>query len=146
MGLRVYRCGKIERKFKSGIWREVKNVDNNKGYNTVRVDDKNWFRHRIVVAAFNTEFDINNTDHQIDHIDGNPLNNAFNNLRVVSNQGNQFNTKAKGYYWDKEMGKWRSKIKINKISKHLGYFDTEEESRAAYLTAKAELHVIAEIC
>mgnify|MGYP003680120296 CR=1 FL=1 len=146
--LKIYPCGKIERKYKSGIWREVKNVDNdNKGYNTIGVDGKLWFRHRLVVAAFKPEFDINNTDHKIDHIDGNPLNNAFANLRVVSSQGNHFNNHvAKGYYWDKAAGKWHAQIMINRKQKNLGLFDTEEEARAAYLVAKEEYHIIREIC
>ena len=147
MGLRVYRCGKVERWFRNCYWKEVENVDNSHGYNIIKVDGKNYFRHRLVVAAFNKEFDINNTEHQVDHIDGNRLNNAFDNLRVVSNQGNQFNrTTTKGYSWHKIVGKWEARIKINKKNKHLGLFDTEEAARAAYLAAKAELHVIVELC
>ena len=147
-GLRIYRCGKVERWFKRKGWTIVENVSNAAhGYNQVRVDDKMWLRHRLVVAAFNKQFDINNTEHQIDHIDGNRLNNAFDNLRVVSNQGNQFNrTSAKGYSWNKDRCKWEACIRINKKTKHLGRFETEEEARAAYLAAKEKYHVIQTIC
>jgi hypothetical protein len=148
MGLRIYRCGKVERKFRGKYWKEVENVGNNgHGYNLIGVDGKLWFRHRLVVAAFNPEFDINNTDHQIDHVDGDRLHNAFSNLRVVSSQGNCLNrSTAKGYCWHKVRGKWQAQIKINYKQKHLGYFETEEEARAAYLAAKDELHVIEELC
>ena len=148
LGLRVYRCGKIERKWKKdGVWKEVENVDNNNGgYNQINVDGKMRMRHRLVVAAFNKQFDINNLEHQVDHKDGNKLNNAFNNLRVVSSQCNSFNTNAKGYSWNKRRGKWHAQIMINYKRKYLGLFDTEEEARAAYLKAKTELHVIEELC
>ena len=146
--LKIYPCGKIERKYKSGIWREVKNVANStQGYNLVNVHGKMVRRHRLVVAAFNPAFDINNTDHVIDHIDANKLNNAFSNLRVVTQQGNLFNNpKAKGYCWNKRESKWHAGIKVDGKTKHLGYFDIEEEARAAYLVAKEEYHVIREIC
>ena len=147
MGLRIYRDGRVERWFKRKGWTIVENVDNNKGYNRVTVDDKYYYRHRLVVAAFNKQFDINNTEHHIDHKDGNRLNNAFGNLRVVTQQGNNFNNHvAKGYCWCRAKGKWQAQIRINNKKKHLGYFDTQEEARVAYLTAKAEHHVIVELC
>jgi hypothetical protein len=33
-------------------------------------------------------------------------------------------------------------IKVNRKQIHLGYYDTKEEARAAYLAAKAIYHVI----
>ena len=147
IGLRVYRCGKVERKFRNCYWKEVENVGSNKGYSRVWVDGKDYFRHRLVVAAFNTEFDINNIEHKIDHIDGNKLNNAFENLRVVTQQANIYNNHiAKGYAWHKTRGKWQARITINQKKKYLGLFDTEDKARAAYLAAKAEHHVIETIC
>ena len=146
LGLRIYRDGKVERKWKKKGWTIVENVSNSHGYNTINVDGKAWKRHRLVVAAFNPEFEINNLEHVIDHIDGNKLNNAFDNLRVVTQQANTFNTNNKGYYWHKDRCKWHTRIKINYKQKHLGYFETEEEARAAYLAAKEELHVIQELC
>jgi len=146
-GLRIYRDGRVERKFRGKYWREVKNTGNNEGYNQIWVGDNLCLRHRVVVAAFNKQFDINIIEHQVDHIDGDRLNNAFDNLRVVSNQGNNFNNHvAKGYSWHKNVGKWCARIKINKKDKHLGVFDTEEAARAAYLAAKEKYHVIQTIC
>tara|TARA_R110002012_G_scaffold62565_1_gene164577 strand:- start:1154 stop:1618 length:465 start_codon:yes stop_codon:yes gene_type:complete len=148
MGLRVYRCGKVERLFWGKYWKVVENVANtSNGYNRVRVDGKMFLRHRLVVAAFNPAFDIDNPEQLVDHVDGNKLNNAFANLRVVTQQGNRFNNHiAKGYSWNKLRGKWKAQIKVDGKQKHLGLYETEEEARAAYLAAKEVLHVIEEIC
>jgi hypothetical protein len=147
-GLRIYICGKVERKFRGKYWREVKNTANHSdGYNCVSINGKLWRRHRLVVAAFNKNFDINNLEHQVDHIDNDKLHNAFSNLRVVTNQVNTFNKPTvKGYTWDKKTGKCRAQIRIDNNQKHLGSFDTEEEARAAYLVAKEKYHVIETVC
>jgi hypothetical protein len=144
---RVYKDGRIERKYKKSGWKEIPHNANNNGYNIIRFPKKLTYRHRIVMAAHNTAFDINNTTHLIDHIDHNKLNNSFDNLRVVTHQGNQFNRdNVRGYCWSKEKGMWKSQIQISKKNKFLGYFKTEEAARAAYLTAKEKYHVIEELC
>ena len=119
-GLRIYRDGRVERKFRGKYWKEVENTANDAGkYNCLVVGDKRWKRHRLVVAAFNKQFDINNVKHLIDHIDGNKLNNAFENLRVVTSQGNVHNNHvAKGYSWHKKVGKWEAYIKVKDKKKN----------------------------
>jgi hypothetical protein len=72
----------------------------------------------------------------IDHIDGNILNNAHWNLRDVSTSANLHNTKAKGYYWCKNNCNWHARIKVNYKQINLGRFNTEEEAHAAYEAAK----------
>lgn len=47
--------------------------------------------------------------------------------------------KAKGYSWAKRVKKWRACIRANGKNKHLGYYKTESEARAAYLQAKKNL-------
>jgi hypothetical protein len=80
----------------------------------------------------------------IDHIDGNKSNNKIDNLRDVTRQQNQWNrTTAKGYSWNKIANKFHAQIKINKKTKNLGLFQTEQEARNAYLKAKEIYHVIA---
>jgi len=75
----------------------------------------------------------------IDHIDRNTLNNTKVNLRVCSNQQNQMNTnsrqlssKYKGVSYEKKRKKWFVGIKINKRSKYVGRYDSEEEAGRAY--------------
>ena len=103
------------------------------------------YKHRLVFYAYNPDFDIflrSTTENMIDHINGNPLNNSIENLRVVTHQQNHFNQKrSKGYCWDKKSKKWSSQIQINRKKKHLGLFETEEEAREAYLKSKPLYHL-----
>jgi hypothetical protein len=78
---------------------------------------------------------------QIDHINGNKLDNRIENLREVTNQQNQFNKrKVKGYY--KKNNKFSSEIKLNGKKIKLGCFETKEEAHQAYLNAKKIYHII----
>ena len=78
----------------------------------------------------------------IDHIDRCKSNNIISNLREVNNSENGFNRADKGYYYNKNERKYKSQIMSNGKSIHLGYFDTEEEAREAYLKAKEVYHII----
>lgn len=77
-----------------------------------------------------------------DHQDRNGLNNQRYNLRVVTNQENLFNKKAKGYSFNKQKQKFTASIRINGKSIYLGDFLTEKKARKAYLKAKELYHVI----
>ena len=111
------------------------------GYLTVGLYNKNYLHHRIIYYAFK-DFDITNISIQIDHINRIKNDNRIENLRPATNQLNQFNTNAKGYYWNKRANKWNAKIKLNGKTIHLGSFDNEEDARNAYLTAKEKYHII----
>lgn len=76
---------------------------------------------------------------EIDHLDGNPENNAPSNLRAATKSLNQQNCRvAKGYSW--HSGRWQAKICLNREQIHLGSFDTELDARAAYIRGKREYH------
>ena len=76
---------------------------------------------------------------QIDHIDGNGLNNAFANLRDVTCQENNKNrrlsdansTGIMGVCWDEDRKKWRSQVKHSGKNKFLGRFDKIEDAKQA---------------
>lgn len=83
----------------------------------------------------------------VDHINGNKLDNRKDNLRVVTKQQNQFNrgaikgstSKYKGVSWFAKDGLWRASIRIDKKQRHIGLFHTEAEAAGAY-NAMAILH------
>jgi hypothetical protein len=141
--LKVFRInneGNLERKYKSGIWREVKNVANcYNGYCLVGFKDKIYYYHRIVWVLLMG--DILDSSLEIDHIDSDSLNNNINNLRLVSNRQNQQNRfKQKlqqkiGYSFYKRDNKWKSYIRINKKLIYLGLFTNEEDAAQIYQIA-----------
>ena len=78
---------------------------------------------------------------QIDHINGVTHDNRIVNLRNVTPNQNQWNrTRAKGYCFYKNSNKWKAQIQLNNKNTHLGYFNTEQEARNAYLAAKEIYH------
>ncbi len=82
-------------------------------------------------------------DKEIDHIDGDKANNAIDNLRLVTKQGNQWNrTDGKGYCFNKSIGKWQAYIHINNKMKHLGFYDTEAMAKEVRILAKIKYHKI----
>ena len=113
-------------------------------YKHIVIGKKKIYLHRLNYYAHNQDWDLfdNSKSNQIDHIDRNPPNNHISNLRVVTNQQNNFNVKCKGYSWCKNMKRWRTRIKIDGKENFLGYFDTEEEARNKYLEAKKIYHNI----
>ena len=73
---------------------------------------------------------------QVDHIDGNGLNNKWSNLRQASRQDNAKNhrlrcTNKSGYIgidWNKAINKWHARIVVDGYRKHLGYFKNKEDA------------------
>lgn len=139
--IRCYRDGSIERLFKRKGWVIMENKDNHNGYNDININKKQIKRHRIIAYCF-LGLNIDDSTEFIDHIDRNKLNNAVNNLHIVTHQENQFNRNAKGYTWNKLANKWRAQIKINGQQIHLGYFDDEADASNAYQAAKLIHHII----
>lgn len=89
------------------------------------------YMHRVIVGA--------TPDQQVDHRDGNGLNNQRQNIRFCTNAGNQANSRPhnrrgwpKGVRWKGEKNKWQARIVMDGRERHLGYFDTPEEASAAY--------------
>ncbi|WP_051160648.1 HNH endonuclease signature motif containing protein [Bradyrhizobium japonicum] len=85
---------------------------------------------------------------EIDHIDGNPTNNAIANLRLATSRQQKQNKRVQSnnrsglkgaYYHAAHKGKkWRSQIKVGEKLIFLGYFHTAEEAHAAYAQAAIE--------
>jgi hypothetical protein len=77
---------------------------------------------------------------EVDHVDGDGLNNCRYNLRDGAGFRNNANkvmlrnntSGYKGVGWNKRKSKWRASIMINRKSIFLGYFNTPEEAADAY--------------
>jgi hypothetical protein len=79
---------------------------------------------------------------QVDHKNGQGVDNRKENLRIVTprqNVGNKKNitttSKHPGIAWNKGMGKWVACIYIKRKPNHLGYFIDEKEAFEAYKKA-----------
>lgn len=76
----------------------------------------------------------------VDHIDGDPLNNRRENLRIVTHAQNRQNTSKqsnntsgfKGVMRDKRSGKWIARIRVFGRTKHLGLFAEASIAASAY--------------
>lgn len=83
---------------------------------------------------------------QIDHINGNPLDNRRCNLRICLNKENSRNckkrgnrsSKYKGVSWWKRNSCWRVQITVDYVNYHIGYFPTEITAAKAYNAAALE--------
>jgi len=125
----------------NGILKLIPNVASSKlSYNHIQCGKKKLYRHRLIGYSF-LGLDFKNPKQQIDHIDGNRLNNKLSNLRVVSQQQNNWNrTNAKGY---RQVGnKWVSYIHLNGKKLYLGTYDTQSEAHTTYLKTKLIIHKI----
>lgn len=80
---------------------------------------------------------------EVDHIDGNPDNNRWANLRLADRSNNTANSRrrsdntsgVKGVHFDKSSGKWRSELSARGRRIFLGYFTSPEAAAAAYEAA-----------
>ncbi len=100
---------------------------------------KNISMHRFILIPEQSE--------DVDHRDGNGLNNTRGNLRTCTNSQNHANmkpqrggtSKYKGVCWYKTRGKWVTKIMFNYKNKTLGYYTNEIEAAKAYDQKAKEL-------
>lgn len=95
--------------------------------------------HRLIIGAKKGD--------TVDHIDGNPLNNQRNNLRICTPRQNSINKKpwstnkrGGGVKLSRNGVKWEAYIRIGKNSYNLGRYNTEEEAKIAYNDVAETLH------
>ena len=82
----------------------------------------------------------------VDHIDGNPLNNKRENLRVCSvgennrniNPYSRKNNKSGrvGVFWHAKLKKWVAVIRHNNVLKHIGVFEQFDDAVSARVEAE----------
>lgn len=131
----------------AGMWnsnfagKEAFTAVNKSGYKRGTLWNKNYLAHRIIWKIVHNE-----EPDDIDHIDGNRLNNRIDNLRNVSRQENLKNIRIRsdnttgthGVSMFKRTGKYTARIQYGGKGIHLGYFGTLEEAVAARKAAEVQ--------
>lgn len=85
---------------------------------------------------------------EVDHINGDGLDNRRANLRPATRSENVKNCRRRtdntsgfvGVTWRADRGKWRAYVRLNGHSRHLGLYATPEEAAVARDLAAIELH------
>ena len=114
------------------------------GYSTICIDYKGYRAHRLAWMYLYGYF-----PKEIDHINGNRLDNRLCNLREVTRSENNQNHKklrsnnTTGYVGVSQFKRdnnFLARIVVDGKIKSIGYFDTPEEASEAYLKEKRLLH------
>jgi len=115
-------------------------IDNN-GYCRISIDRVRYKAHRLAWFYVTKVW----PNGQIDHIDGDKLNNKFSNIRDVTPTINMYNKKKAhknntcGFLGVSVSGsKYVARLKVQDKLMHLGTFDTPSEAHATYMKAKRE--------
>jgi len=121
------------------------------GYRHIKISGKVFRAHRLAFLYITGAW----PDQEVDHINGEKLDNRWCNLRDVSRKTNEQNARKpmhhnksgflgvspyKHKHRPNRKPKWKAQIRFNGKKKHIGYYDTPEEAHDAYLKAKRELH------
>lgn len=110
-----------------------------KGYMRGALANRRYYIHRVIFL-----FSTGEQPDEIDHIDGDRLNNRISNLRYadhdinLKNKRNYKNNKSgvTGVNWYESRRKWRATITANGRTIHLGYFEKFEDAVAARRAAE----------
>lgn len=143
-----------------GLWAVIDAAD------AYAVDGRNWYAVKgigdIRYAATNTPRGAKTRPRQlmhrlilaapkgaeVDHINGDGLDNRRGNLRLATSSQQKMNTRRrsdnasgfKGVSWHTKRQKWRAVISAGGETRHLGYFNTPGDAAQAYAEASARLH------
>lgn len=102
------------------------------GYAARRTEEQYIYMHREIMSA--------PTGMEVDHINGDGLDNRRSNLRVCTHAENMRNRKlakdnTSGYIgvtWNKERSKWQSQIGVSGKNINIGCFPAIEDAARAY--------------
>lgn len=111
----------------------------------LRLKKKQYFAHHVAWFLY---FGYWPTD-TIDHINGNPLDNRIENLRIVNHKINMQNRRClsarncSGFsgVFKMKNGKYKASISINNTTKYLGHYDNFEEACETVRQARRKLYV-----
>jgi hypothetical protein len=115
-----------------------------KDYSRIEINNKAYKAHRLAWLYMTGCWPEND----IDHIDGDILNNSWSNLRPATKKQNAENRKLpsnntsgfKGVGWNSHSQKWYAQINHNNKKIHLGRFADAEEAAKVIASKRAELY------
>lgn len=115
-----------------------------KPYAATEVRGFNLFLHVFIMDTWKMI-----TNKEIDHIDGNGLNNKKENLQIVSRSKNLLKAKVrkdnrsgcKGVTWSKSKRKWQVSVTINKKRHHFGAYKNLEDAIEAKKIAERKFRL-----
>ena len=116
------------------------------GYWQIKLCFSVYRAHRLAWFLFHGDWPTKD----IDHINGDRLDNRIANLREVDHAINMQNKREAmsnnkscgllGVSWNKQHKRWQSALMVNKKRRHIGYFDNPEDAHSAYLKEKRLSH------
>jgi hypothetical protein len=97
-----------------------------------RTNRKMIYLHRLIVVAKDGE--------NVDHINGDKLDNRKQNLRIVTQQQNRYNSEIrndnksgyKGVHYHKQSKRWYAYVGAGVDRSYLGYFDNPHDAARMY--------------
>jgi len=101
---------------------------------------KTILMHRAIMSAMHGM--------EVDHVNGNGLDNRKCNLRIATRSQNAMNSRIaknnksgiKGVYWNKKREKWIAKITCERREIYLGEYKKIDDAAEAYKNASAKFH------
>ena len=143
-----YREGKLYWKSKPSKTCNIKIGDeagykNAQDYMAVGLYGRKYKNHRIIFFMHHGY-----VPDEVDHIDGNTLNNKIENLRAANHAENMFNKKSyvnstsgiKGVSWHKAAKKWYVQIRSNQKHLFQGLFNDLELAELVAIEARNKYH------
>ena len=128
------------------------------GYLVIVIRRKQYRAHRLAWLYMTGE----QPPEYIDHIDRDPINNRWENLRACSaaentqNQGvlSRNTSGYKGVYWESKLQKWAARIMANGKRRYLGSCDDKHDAAELYNNEAFKLHgefafqndIVREVC
>lgn len=112
-------------------------------YRSIKVDGTVYTSHRLIFLFHNGYLPI-----QVDHIDGNGLNNKIENLRSADASSNALNSKlkssntstSKNVYWNKQRNKWMVQAVVDGKQKFFGLYDDFELADLVATEVRSKFH------
>lgn len=120
-------------------WCRIDSRRGRQSYAKATINSRTAMMHRLVMG-------VTDSCMQIDHVNGNGLDNRRGNLRVADNSTNQANipklgvrsSRFKGVTWHASACRWQAQLKVRGRNLYLGLFASEEDAARAYDAAALE--------